>query len=501
MARQDLTVRFLGDSKPLRKEAAGLKKALAFGAVAAAAIVVAKALNGIYKGLKHSAKAAAQFEQEMSYVQSLMIGQSKTMKEEVNKQTREIAKEFGISIPQAAKLAGDAISNGINPEDMKDYATEVGKTAIAIGASLADTGKLFLKVKANFRDLEDSEIGNTIANAIKYGAANGGELAANLGDVLAIAKGIGVAMGDSAMAYSALVGTSGAEGAKTQLGELMAAISNDSQKFASIGITAEFIKSDGIMGVVKKLQGVINGSPIKLHKYLGTKNAKLGFQNLLSQMPLLKAGIAGIKFDKDTRDLMFGERTSTLTFQMNQLKAILNDIAIQVGSGMLTAIRDVVIEFRKLADSKEDIQAMAEAARDLAIVLGWCAKSAIKTVTALQKSKKSIWKRHGKVGAWVAEKLLADPNAGKANTDKDVRVARMGLARKNIQEIDREYWGKRIWNKAGKEEQATPKYQEYMQNRTVHMQKYIKNTDNKNDFMAKQYLEIIAKNTEKVEAR
>lgn len=442
MAVQSLTVRFLGDAKHLTREVSSLKKTLRFSAVAAGAAAATLAIGGIAKVLGESAGAAIEFEAEMSSVYSLMGGASQATRQRVAEDVRVIAKGFGIDIPTAARMAYDAISNGVSPDQLHEFTTAVGKTATGVGSSLDSIGKLFLVTKANFQDIAEADIGNVIANAVKYGAANGEQMAKNLGDILALSKGVGMSFGDAAMAYSALVGTSGAEGAKTQLGAVLSAITNKSTLFAKIGISADSVGRDGVIGTVRKLQAAIGRNPVKLNTFFADKEAKLGYQNLLNVLPLIAKGVQGIKFDKDTLALMFGEKTDNLRFQTAQLRSYWHDIGIQIGTQMVPSLKEAVEKLKGFADRKEDIAEIARLAGLFATAMVTAADAAARGFAGLARAGNWI----GDIIMEPAESAVAKRNKiDKAVTKEDVSTGYLGRLKQMDIQLSRAYFGD-AWN-------------------------------------------------------
>ncbi len=224
MAKGTLTVRLVGDKKPLDKTLGEVGKSLGgfvakvgVAATAAAGVVAAKSLT-----------AFAGFESSMNEVFTLLPGISADAMNAMEGQVKDFSKEFGVLPDKVVPSLYQALSAGVPKDNVFEF-LETAQQAAKGGVTDLTTAVDGISSVVNAYGDQISgaaEASDLMFTAVRLGKTNFEELSASLSNVTPIASGLGVKFDDVSAALAAITakGTPTAQ-ATTQLRSLFVELS------------------------------------------------------------------------------------------------------------------------------------------------------------------------------------------------------------------------------------------------------------------------------------
>lgn len=348
----------------------------AMGRVKHAAVNMAKAVGvaGI-AGAAFSIREVMRFEQGMAEVNTL-ARMSGAAFAQLQSQIRDLAKDFGLDLPDAIKAAYDAISAGIKTEDLNAFLRVAAKSSIA-GVTDLTTAVDGLTTVINAYGLtaaDAARVSDMLFSVVEQGKVTYGELSQNIGTLAPTAKAAGVSLEQLGALMSTLLRVEKPERAMTSLRAVL-------MKAAEGGETI-FEVLERLRG--KDLEGIMKAG--------FSRQAGTGIALLLNNYEELTRQLQIAENASGKTDRAFEMMAKTAHFEFKQLQAELKDIAVTVGFALLPAVRTLMGELRKLTGDKAAMRDFANALQSWAQILITIAK----IIHAIQQGMEFVlWKMTG----------------------------------------------------------------------------------------------------------
>lgn len=294
---------------------------------------------------------AANFENQMNEVFTLMPGMSAKAMDAMTKDVLDFSKEMGTLPEEAVPALYQAISAGVPKDNVFDFLTVANKAAIG-GVTDLETAVdgITSVVNAYGSDVVDAaEASDLMFTAVKLGKTNFNELSQSLFQVIPTASALGVEFGDVTAALAAMT----AQGtptrvATTQLRQLFVELSKDTGKassafkeIAGVGF-ADFIAQGGnVQDALVIMEQAADANGVSLQNMFGSVeagNAALAltgkgaetFGRNLEEM----AGAAG------ATNTAFATMDEGAARSMAKLKAEFSAAMITIGNDFIPILKD-----------------------------------------------------------------------------------------------------------------------------------------------------------------
>ena len=297
---------------------------------------------------------AANFENQMNEVFTLMPGMSKDAMDDMTNDVLKFSREMGTLPNESVPALYQAISAGVAKDNVFDFLEVANKAAIG-GVTDLETAVdgITSVVNAYGSDVVGAaEASDLMFTAVRLGKTNFDELSSSLFQVIPTASALGVEFGD----VTAALATMTAQGtptrvATTQLRQLFVELSKDTSKtskafkeVAGVGFQ-EFIAQGGnVQDALGIIQTAAGNSDVALQDMFGSVeagNAALAltgkgaesFQNNLAEM----------NTSMGATDAAFATMDEGAARSMDKLKAEFSAVAIELGNEFIPILKDDLI--------------------------------------------------------------------------------------------------------------------------------------------------------------
>lgn len=380
-----------GKSRKAGAEMDRAGKAAAFMGKASAS-AAAGGLLAVGLGLVKSAQAAIDFEKSMRNVNSI-AGLSEGKFRDLSKSVLELSGKTAQAPKTLAEGLYQLVSSGF---DAKDSLVILKSSAKAATAGLTDTETATTAVAAalnsyHLKAKDAADISDILFQTVNRGVISFPELAQTIGTVLPFASSLHIGLNQVGASISTLTkeGIPAAE-ATTYLKNAMVQFLKPSDALAAAIKKTGFesgealVKSKGFQGALDAVAKTSDGTKGALQTMfpdirasaavfaLTGKNAKTAADDLRNFSAAATAG---------STEKVFKEQSKSVAFQMQQLKANLSVLGIEVGSALLPALNEgtrAVSKFVAEMNSGtgtggkfvDDLEAVRDAASGVASALG-----------------------------------------------------------------------------------------------------------------------------------
>ena len=327
------------DNKLVRGLRSAQRRLKAFGSSARAAGASALKMTGLFAApFVAGARVFGEFQDQMAMV-STMLADPAVHMDRFRKGIRSMSVEFGEGTGTLAKGLFDILSASVPAEQALDVLTvsvkaaKAGMTDTAVAADAITTVLNAYSLSAE----EAGSVSDLLFSIVKRGKTTFAELAPSIGNVATIANRAGVSLNE----LGAMIALLTRNGIKTDIAmtNVKGVISgflkptDDAAKLArSLGfeLNSTTLKTEGLAGVMKKLQGV---PPDVLAKIF--PNVR-GLTAVLVAMKGLDKDVKAMGARAGATDEAFTKMTKSLSFSFAQLK--------QAGIGVLSLLGEAIAE-------------------------------------------------------------------------------------------------------------------------------------------------------------
>jgi TP901 family phage tail tape measure protein len=235
----------------------------------------------------------------------------------------QISNTFGYDVVDVVKMFKEALSSGIDADELQQFGTVAGNMATALGVSLNAASHTLTSFKDNYHLTvnELADVNNILFNTINVGGVNVDTLLKNIGRVLPVAKQAGVGIEDLMTAISGLSRTMSTAQSVTALVNVINTLSNPSKKAKAeldkLGISygdAAF-RTQTFIQKMEELRDKTGGTTAALAEIFPNQFGLRGAAALTSMIELLKTNNAEIK-NTEAALAAVEKQHDTLTFKM-----------------------------------------------------------------------------------------------------------------------------------------------------------------------------------------
>lgn len=309
------------------------------------------AFNTVKNVLVGSTRAAAEFEQAVREVNTI-LPQNTKLTEQQTKQLRELSKQFGTSATSQVKSFYQVVSAGIqNTTRQTKLLSDANKLAIG-GLTSTNAAIDILTSTLNAygqSNITSKDAADSLFTAVRLGKTTVDELASSLGTVLPGARAAGQSFDVVNAAIATLTTTGGTTSeAVTRLNALFTAFARNGEKLGK-GMDITALQTDGLVKVLQRLEQRTGGSSDKLFALLGRSEAVIAAQNLMRNGAEGLAGALGEMAQKGgAANDAFNKMATTSAQQFKALDANLNDLSITFGEKLLPFLNKTIRGFTGL---------------------------------------------------------------------------------------------------------------------------------------------------------
>ncbi len=310
-------------------------------------------------------KSFADFESSMSKVFTLLPDISQEAMSEMSRQMKEFASDYGTDITEATQAAYDALSAGISQEDMFAFMGDAQKAGVA-GMSNVSVAVDGLTSAMNAYQMDASKAGDVsdiFFKTVELGKIEFEELANNIGKVSPTASTLGVDLKDVGAGIAAItsLGVSAPEtmtSLKALLKDLATPSSDLSKIFGELsGKTfKQFIAEGGnLAGAMQILDGYMQSTgqdAFSLTKNFEAANAVSMLTG--DNMNRLAEFTDKVGNSMGSTNKAYETVSKTMSFQMQQLKAELQRMSIEIGEALAPTVKEFVGWLKENSDEIRD---------------------------------------------------------------------------------------------------------------------------------------------------
>lgn len=356
-----------GPMKKMQRQLKGFQKEFAGLSLGAAA-----AGTAMLGALALPVTSAIGFESKMADVRKVVDGlDDKTAFKQMSDDILKLSTELPMAAEGIAEIVAAGGQSGIAREDLKQFATDAIKMAVAFDQTAADSGQMMAQWRTAFKLTQDEVV--TLADKINYlgntGPANAQKISdivtriGPLGEVAGVASGEIAAMGAtiSGMGVESDVAATAVKNFMLSLTAGKAATKSQRSAFKALGIDpkqlAVEMQKDSKSAMLKVLGALsktaASGRPAILADLFG-KESIGAITPLLTNLNLLKEN-----FDKVADSQQYGgsmqkeyaSRAATTENSLTLLKGQINAASITLGSIFLPSIVEATKELQPFLES------------------------------------------------------------------------------------------------------------------------------------------------------
>ena len=263
---------------------------------------------------------------------------------------RAVATELGLGMDEAIKGTYDALSAGVPADNVIEFLRTAGRAATG-GASDVATAVDGMTTVLNAFSLSSKDAGrvsDVLWGIVEKGKITYGELAANIGKVAPTADAAGLSLEEFGGYLARMTQVAKPEQAMTNLSAAMRYAADQGKPLARILKEFEGASLD-------ELRGASVGDEAARGIAILAKN----LQATHEQLELAKNTAGGAQ-------RAFETMAADPSYQFALLVAQIRDIGIEIGGPLMVALAGAAEQFRKLVGNKENMEALALAAAQIA---------------------------------------------------------------------------------------------------------------------------------------
>jgi len=371
MAVGELIVNIIGDMKDLHKvfsdvqteignvgtklQAAGAQISSAGSAMTSSITIPLVAVGA---GIAAVSGQAVGFEKQMGEVFTLLPGLSKQGMGEMSQDALDFADDMGVLPKEVVPALYQAISAGIPKENVFDFLTTAQKAAVGGVTDLTTSvDGITSVVNAYGSDvLSATEASDLMFTAVKLGKTDFNQLSNSLYNVIPYSSAAGVAFGDVTAAIATLTsqGTPTAQ-ATTQIRQAIVELSDSGSDVSLIfqEITGktfkQFIAEGGNMNdALQLLEQYAKNSGVGVDELFGSVEAGAGVLGLTGKSSeKFAANIEEMGKSAGATEQAYSTMSQTTSKAIDEIKATLSVLIIELGQKFLPIIRDTLVPLIK----------------------------------------------------------------------------------------------------------------------------------------------------------
>lgn len=356
-----LTTRVTGDLRPLRRTLSSMRGMLAVSAGAVAAVAVG--------AIAKATAAAVTFESEMAGVRGMLGDISDADFARLTGQVRSLAKEFGLTHTEAARIAYQLGSQQIPTDQIDAYGRAVAGLAKVL--RVADAGiageALLRPMEAYGKGVKDLEhVQDVIAGIVQQGQMTGQEAAQYMPMWTAEAANLGVAWEEAGAAFANATKQMTVDRAATGMRAMLTTLAKSNEAMDQFGGGGDLVKRLGLVGAVEYLGKMAGGDAKKMAEFFPEARAKAFALAVVNLSAKMKAGTQQLMTDAGAYERMLTPIMATREQELARLKALFTDMGIEMGNTLLPVIGEMATSMQAWMDVPENLERVKAAGENLA---------------------------------------------------------------------------------------------------------------------------------------
>ena len=301
--------------------------------------------------------------------------EAKPLAEELTKIVQTLVADFGQGVPEAIKATYDAVSAGIQENDIGQFMQDAAKLAIAGVTDISTSVDLLTSIMNAYGiGAEDAEgVSDKLFETVKQGKTTIEELASRIGRVAPTAAAAGVKLGEMLSALAAMTkqGIKTAE-ASTSLAAILSNILKPTEgatkKAEELGIefNATALKAKGLAQFLEDVRVAAGGDAEVMTELFGSIEAVKGAFALTSDVGTqdFMATLEAMGESAGNTETAFDTMAATISFQWQKLKGNLTVVWQEIGKIFGGFVEEKLTEFNKwFKDNRQAISDWTDEAK------------------------------------------------------------------------------------------------------------------------------------------
>ena len=350
----------------------GVLSTLGLGAgIAAAGITAAgAAAAAVAAGLNAAKNAAVAYEQGLARVSSIST-QNKVQLQEMGAEVLKLTSKIGIDLPTAFDALYNIVSSGIPTENAVAVLAQSAQAAIAGVTDVSTAARIGVAV-LNAYQLQVSELPrvfDVLFQTVKDGVVTFPELAAQLGEILPVARASGVGLEEVSAAMIVLTrnGINAAE-SSTGIQRAIQALSSPTPE-AVASLLSLGVAYNGLEGTLKQLADKNLGADV-LRNIIPDVRGQRAVTILTQQYALFKEELELTTKSAGAAKSAFDKLADTPEQQLAKLTATITALKVSTGEGLVPIFAALTTRFTTLITSSETASNRFDAFRQIVSLLG-----------------------------------------------------------------------------------------------------------------------------------
>lgn len=298
-------------------------------------------------GLGVAIKKAGDFQEQMSFVATMLGDQSEKYMPGFESALKSMATTYGQSTATLSKGLYDILSASISAEE----ATKFLETSVrAAEAGFVDAGLTAdaLTTVVNAYSLSADRAGDIsdwFFSIVEKGKTTMGELAPSIGLVLPLAKSLGVSLEDVGASLTVMTRAGiKTDIAVTSLKAIMGAFLKPTKELITLTKEWGFASSQAAMkelGMAEVVERLSKVESVRLPQLIVEKTALTGLLTILDKKNEFMKDSISISERAGKTDEMLAKRQNDLNVQMRKLRETVNILMVEVGTALIPVIKEL----------------------------------------------------------------------------------------------------------------------------------------------------------------
>ncbi len=301
-------------------------------------------------GVKELIQPATELETMTARIKTLG-GEAKTLANEYAKMATELASKYPVAATKIQQATYDALSAGIDPakESIQSFTEAALKLSVAgmegVGNSVNILSSLLNAYGASAQ--EASKYSDILFQTVNLGKTTVPELNQYLAQIIPTAASIGLSF-ENVGAALALMTANGIPTAQatTTLNALLNELLSPSEKLSPVlqkaGVSLQTLAQEGLPKTLERIKTALQETGQNVFTAFGSTEAMKAFNVLSKDVGRFTENLAQMRRATGTTQSAFEEMSSTTAMQFDQLKAIIENLLIEIGQTLLPIIKDAI---------------------------------------------------------------------------------------------------------------------------------------------------------------
>ena len=314
------------------------------------AVLSYRVFDYVKDGIRSIITTNAEFQDEMSKTYAIMDDRSEEAKQKLSEQVRELAKQYRISMQEAADGIYEVISAQVSLKDSAQVLEAAMKLAVGGFSDLKDA-TLSLVQLLNAYDLEMTKaahVADVVFETTRLGILTTQQYATQMSKLGSTASMFGISIEEISAAISVMTRNGvQVEQAFTALNQLLLTIANPTEEakrtMEAYGVTLDLntVRAKGLVNALLGLGGILQSEEAMTNLVKSRTSAKAMF-SLVQNAEEYASDLIKMYDSEGAASEAANERLNTTASLLQQLKVFVRDITINLGSSLDPVLRKML---------------------------------------------------------------------------------------------------------------------------------------------------------------